>query len=123
MNPGRERNGRFGLGNCANPSGRPRKDRSITNTILKELNAPLTITENQKRKRVSKIAASAKQIANSGASGDLRAAKMVMDYGLKAEGSQAGAPQAAPLTINDKEIVARFIARLRATEEQTDADA
>lgn len=123
MNPGRERNGRFGLGNCANPRGRPPKDRSISSTILKELNAPLTITENQKRKRVSKIAASAKQIANSGASGDLRAAKMAMDYALKAEGSQSGAPQIAPLTTNDKEIVARFIARLHATEEQTDANA
>ena len=53
MNPGRERNGRFGLGNCANPRGRPRKDRSITDTILKELNARLTITENQKRSRKS----------------------------------------------------------------------
>lgn len=123
MNPGRERNGRFGLGNCANPRGRPRKDRSITSTILKELNAPLMITENHKRKRVSKIAASAKQIANSGASGNIRSAKLAMDYALKAEGSQAGAPQVAPLTTNDKEIVARFIARLRATEEQNDADA
>ena len=123
MTEGRERNGRFGLGNCANPRGRPRKDRSITGTILKELNAPLTIMENQKRKRVSKIAASAKQIANKGASGDFRSAKLAMDYALKAESSQAGMPQPVPLTINDRGIVARFIARLRATEEQSDADA
>ncbi len=120
---GRERNGRFGLGNCANPSGRPRKDKSVTGTILKELTAPLTITENQKRKRVSKLAASAKQIANQGASGDIRSAKLSLDYALKAESSHAGAPKAAPLTANDKEIVARFLTRLRATEEQTDADA
>ena len=116
---GRERNGQFGFGNNANPLGRPRKDDSISATILKEFTAPVTITENNKRKQVAKIAASAKQIANQGASGNFHAAKLAIGFALKAESGQAGAPQVAPLTANDKEIVARFIARIRATEEET----
>lgn len=118
MTNGRERNGRFGTGNCANPQGRPRKDRSISAVILGELNKKVTINENQKSKRVSKLALTAKQMANQGAKGDQRSAKLAIDFALKAESQQAGAPRAAPLTINDKAIVDRFIARLRATEEK-----
>jgi hypothetical protein len=48
---------------------------------------------------------------------------MAIDLALKAESQQASVPKPTPLTDNDKEIVKRFLARLRATEEQSDADA
>ena len=92
---------------------------------MKELNASVPVTENQKRKNISKLSASLKQVANQGASGDLRAAKLTLDLALKAEREQEALPQAPPLTENDRDIVNRFIARLRATfvEETTDVDA
>jgi hypothetical protein len=123
---GREGNGRFALGNRANPNGRPRKSRSVNETILREIKAPISVTENNKRKRISKLQANAKQIANLGASGDLRAAKLAMDLALRAEGAQVSTPAPLPLTQNDRAIVERFIARLkltRTTEGGDDNDA
>ena len=115
MNEDHERSGRFAAGNRANPNGRPRKTRSLNEEIARELSAKVTITENGKRKRVSKLSASAKQITNQGASGD-----------LKADKERAEAPGTVSLTESDTEIVGRFIERLKATElfeEHSDDDA
>ena len=123
MTDNRQGNGRFGPGNAANPNGRPKKSRSVSATIMRELNEKVTITENNKRRRVTKLAASAKQIANRGASGDYRSAKLVMDYGVRAENDSGTAPPSPALSPSDGEVVGRFIARLRATmiEEADDA--
>ena len=125
MSAERQANGQFGLGNRANPNGRPRKNRSFGEEIRRELAAKVTITENGKRKRVSKISANAKQIANQGASGDLRAAKIALDLAHKTDTEREGATSALGLTESDKEIVARFIERLKATDsfkDQSDVD-
>ena len=126
MTEGRERNGRFGQGNRANPTGRPRKGRTVNDIIMREMSSSLTVTENSKRKRISKLAANAKQIANQGASGDLKAAKMSVELALKAENGAASSAGPPPLTQNDRAIVDRFIARLNLThipEKTNDADA
>lgn len=116
---GRERNGRFGTGNCANPQGRPRKDRSVAGTILNELNKKVALNRGPTSKKVTKLALNVTQLANTGAKGDQRSAKIAIDFALKAESQQAGVPKPAPLTTNDREIVERFLARLRATQEQS----
>jgi hypothetical protein len=114
MSAERQANGRFGMGNRANPNGRPRKNRSFSEEIRRELAAKVTITENGKRKRVSKISANAKQIANQGASGDLRAARMVIDQARKAEErDEANTVAEAVMSEADHEIAARVIARLK----------
>ena len=126
MSNGREQNGRFSVGNRANPNGRPRKGRSVNDTILRELNAPVTVTENNKRRKISKLQANAKQIVNMGASGDLRAARLSVDYALRAEGAREVGPAELPLTQNDRAIAERFIARLMQTqleEKSNDLDA
>ena len=122
MSDERQTNGRFGPGNCANPKGRPRKDSSVNATIMREMTAPVTITENNKRKRITKLAANAKQMANKGASGDMRAAKMMFDYALRADRDREALPAAPVLAESDREIVARFIARLRQTDQQEGDD-
>lgn len=116
MSDGREQNGRFAIGNRANPRGRPRKSRTVNDTILREIKAPVTVTENNKRRKISKLEANAKQIANLGASGDLRAAKLTMDLALRAEGAREMSAAPLPLTENDRAIAERFIARLELTQ-------
>lgn len=116
MSEGREGNGRFAQGNRANPNGRPRRGRTVNETFLREIKAPISVTENNMRKRINKLQANAKQIVNQGASGDLRAAKMAVDFALRAEGEQASEAAPLPLTQNDRAIVERFIARLNLTE-------
>ena len=116
MDNERKANGQFGAGNRANPNGRPRNGRSMYDEVARELQAKVTITENGQRKRVSKLAANAKQIANQGASGEIRAAKMAVDFALRAEKEREAPPEAQPLSQNDRAIVERFIARVKAAE-------
>lgn len=116
MDNERKANGQFGAGNRANPYGRPRKSKSMYDEVARELQAKVTITENGKRKRVSKLAANTKQIANQGASGAIRAAKMTVDFALRAERERDAPPEALPLSQNDRAIVERFLARVKAVE-------
>ena len=118
MSANRQGNGQFGPGNRANPSGRRRKDCSAKATILREMNASVIITENKKRKSISKLAANAKQVANKGASGDIRAAKLAIDYALKAERESEGPPALPTIVLSDMEIVKRFLARLSCTSDE-----
>jgi hypothetical protein len=122
MSEERASNGRFGPGNRGNPNGRPPNSRSLVDQVTRELQAKVTITENGRRKRVSKLAANAKQIANQGASGDIKAAKLTVDYAMKAEKEREPAPAEPALTENDRAIAMRFIARLQATQFNKDDD-
>ena len=114
MTAARKSNGRFGAGNNANPAGRPKKTTSVNDTVMRELNASIVVTENQRRRSISKLKAAAKQLANKSASGDLRATKMMLDAVRQAESVQEPAPTQS-LGHNDREIVDRFIARLLLT--------
>ena len=116
MDNERKANGQFGVGNRANPTGRPRKGKSMYDEIARELQAKVTITENGQRKRVSKLAANAKQIANQGASGEIRAAKMAVDFALRTEKEREAPAEPRPLSQNDREIVERFLARNKLAE-------
>ena len=120
-NTNRRSNGQFGAGNRASPGGRGGKTkRSPAEEVTNEFGASIPITENGKRKNVSKLAANAKQLANKGASGDIRAAKMVLDFAMKAEKEREPAPPLQVLTENDHTIVLRFIERLKLNHPNND---
>lgn len=107
--------GHFKPGQSGNPHGRPRKERSVGKAILKAASATVTATENGKRRKIRKLDATAAQLANKGASGDIRAGKMLLDMAARAEAEQhAAEPLDVPLTSNDREIVDRFLAQYRA---------
>lgn len=107
----RAQSGRFPKGKSGNPKGRPRKDWTVGAAILTAANATVTATENGKRKRIRKVDATAAQLANKGASGDIRAGKLLLDMAAKAEAAEkAAAPGEAPLTQSDQEIVDAFLA-------------
>ena len=110
----RDRAGRFrGGAPSPNPKGRPRKSRGVDGAMLGALSEKVTVTEQGTRRRKSKLDITATQIANKGAGGDLRAAKMAFDQARKAEErAEADAVRAPVMTQADHEIVARVIARL-----------
>jgi replication-associated recombination protein RarA len=113
-NPERGSRGRFAPGTCGNPKGRPRKDRSISSAILKAATATVTATENGRRRKITKIDATAAQLANKGASGDIRAGKMLLDMAAKAEAQQESVrPDFVPLSQSDQEIAEQFLAEFR----------
>jgi hypothetical protein len=60
----------FAKGRTGNPNGRPKGVRNFATVIEAELNTKIPITENGKRKSISKREAVAKQLVNKAASGD-----------------------------------------------------
>jgi hypothetical protein len=115
----RDPKGRFTPGMRANPYGRPRKIASVGDTILGALSENVHITERGKRKRVTKLQATAKQLANQGASGDHRASRLVFDLAQKAEEKLAAAPpSSAELNARDQAIVEGLFIRWLAIQEK-----
>lgn len=110
----RDRAGRFRSGMPSpNPKGRPPKSRGVDGAVLGAMSEKVTVTEQGRRRRKSKLEITAAQIANKGAGGDLRAAKMAFDQARKAEErAETHAERAPVMTRSDHEIAARVIARL-----------
>ena len=110
----RDNAGRFRPGAPSpNPKGRPKKAKGVDAAVLGALSEKVTVTEQGKRKRKSKLEVTTAQIANQGASGDLRAAKMLLDQARTAEErAEAQVTRAPVMTETDREIAARVIARL-----------
>ncbi len=115
MNTDRDNAGRFRPGaSSPNPKGRPKKARGVDAAMLGALSEKVVVTEQGKRSLKSKLDITAAQIANKGAGGDLRAAKMALDQARKAEErAEAETIRAPIMTEADHEIAARVIARLK----------
>ena len=111
--PRDSRTGRFMPGHCPNPKGRPRKAKTIGATIVGALKEAIPVTENGRRRKISKLQATARQIANKSAAGDLRATKMAFDLAQRAEQQAAAQSPVDRLSESDEETVQRLIARLR----------
>jgi hypothetical protein len=109
----RDTRGRFPPGQSGNRNGRPKKPKTVSDAIIAAMNKTVAANENGRKRRIRKLDATATQIANKGASGDLRAGKMLLDMAAQAEARDA--VQAAPqtLTISDQEILDRFLAEYR----------
>ena len=77
------------------------------------MNKTVTANEHGRTRKLRKLDATATQIANKGASGDLRAGKMLLDMAAKAEAMEAAKAVPDTLTISDQEILDRFLADYR----------
>jgi hypothetical protein len=106
--------GRFVKGHAYNPSGRPKKRRTVDGEILKAAYEPVTVTENGRRKRISKTAANAKKLVNSGVTGTSREARSALEMAQRAEErAAANAPSSETLSAVDEAILDRFVERLK----------
>jgi len=109
----RDTRGRFPPGQSGNRNGRPKKAKTVSDAIITAMNKTVAANENGRKRRIRKLDATATQIANKGASGDLRAGKMLLDMAAQAEARESA--QAAPetLTITDQEILDDFLNQYR----------
>lgn len=69
----------FKPGQCGNPKGRPKGAKNATMLLKSEIYSLVPITENGKRKKISKLAALIKQAVNKAVNGDLRALIIVLN--------------------------------------------
>jgi Family of unknown function (DUF5681) len=103
---------RFKKGQSGNPHGRPAKN--LPALLAAALSEKVTVTENGKRRQVTKREAVIAQLVNKSASAELRATKMLIDM-LRDIERRAEPPAAAksPFGPTDKAVMQQLIARLR----------
>jgi Family of unknown function (DUF5681) len=103
----------FKKGQSGNPRGRPPNSKNLTTLLNDALNEPVTITENGRRRNISKREAVIKQLVNKSASADPRSLKILLDLMLNLEArarSAAASPAAAGP--GDEEVLTQLKARL-----------
>jgi hypothetical protein len=68
---------RFKPGESGNPSGRPTGKPSLASAVEQALSESVVVIEHRRRKRLTKLEATARQLANKCAAGDLRAVSLI----------------------------------------------
>jgi len=72
------RHTRFCKGQSGNPKGRPRGAKNLATLMEKVLKEPVVISENGKRRRITKREALIKQLVNKAIAGDPRSIKLLL---------------------------------------------
>jgi hypothetical protein len=97
---------RFRKGQSGNPGGRPAKN--LAALLAAALNEKVTVTENGKRRQVTKREAVIAQLVNKSASAELRATKMLIDMLRDVEKrAEPAAAEKNPFSPTEKEVVDR----------------
>lgn len=73
----------FRPGQSGNPSGRPKKARSIRSDLTEELSATIRISDGKTSDEISKQRAIIKALVNAALAGNLRAVATVLDFCAK----------------------------------------
>jgi hypothetical protein len=68
----------FTKGRSGNPRGRQRGSKNLATIIDEELTRPVTVVENGKRTKISKIQAAIRQVANKAMMADPKALRLVL---------------------------------------------
>ena len=116
---------RFKPGQSGNPKGRPRGSKNFDTALVDELNARLTVTENGKRRKITKRQAIAKQVVNKAASGDPKATVIVVNEVRRIEAPSNGDVSASQTLSPEDQLTLEGITnrfRLLIAEEPTDAN-
>jgi hypothetical protein len=123
---------RFKKGVSGNPRGRPKGRLNLATAFMKALREKVVINEHGQRKTITKLEAALKQLANKGASGDLRALAQLIALAQDAEAKQnmPGAQEPVVSEI-DHEVMEGILRRFmnstegeqtERTEEKNDGD-
>ncbi len=86
---------RFAPGRSGTPQGRPKGARNMASALEHELRSKVVITENGRRRSITKLEAAVKQLVNKAASGDPRSLQFLFTL---AQSSPAAEPGAGPLS-------------------------
>jgi len=105
----------FQKGRSGNPKDRPKGSKSFANLLGEALDEKVSLTEDGRRRRITKRELVIKQLVNKSASADLRAIKQLTDIVQGVE-RRAGASPAPPspqaFTAADEEVIAELKKRI-----------
>lgn len=102
----------FKPGQSGNRKGRPQGGQNFSTTLKNELNSTVVITENGRRKKVTKRAVISKQLINKAMSGDPKATRLVLDAMRDLE--TANGANSVPVDTShqsDEALIAEFLKR------------
>jgi hypothetical protein len=97
---------RFRPGQSGNPKGRPKGSKNLRTIITEAANHPVVATIDGKRRRISKLQATAMQLATKAAGGNQAAINKLLDWIDEMETRAAAArPSQYPFSDADKEVL------------------
>src|SRR5438876_8473270 len=113
----------FKKGQSGNPKGRPPGSKNLATLLSDALNNPVMVTENGRRRKITKREAVIAQLVNKSASADPRSLKILLDLLLSLDARARPAP-APPLAVGpaDEEVLAQLKARLEGAIRASIAD-
>ena len=104
---------RFKTGQSGNPWGRPSGSKNLKTLVSEALNEPVIITENGRRRKITKREAIVRQVVDCSATPDLRAVRIVFDLLRDIEGqTEPAADEPSAFTAADEEVIEQLKARL-----------
>lgn len=108
---------RFKPGQSGNPKGRPKGSQNFATVLQAELNAPITVTENGRRKKITKREGVAKELVNKAVAGDPKMVPALLGEMRFQEGLLPAVPaQEVFNTTHDVEVMESIIRRLRESD-------
>jgi uncharacterized protein (UPF0216 family) len=109
---------RFKKGQSGNARGRPRGSKNFSTLLTDALNEPVVVTEDGRRRKISKRELGFKQLANKFAMAEAQATKMLLGLMLERERlAAAAAPAERPsFGAADEKVIANLLKRLRSSE-------
>jgi len=103
----------FKKGQSGNPRGRPCGSKNLKTLVNEVLNELLTITENGRRRKITKREAIVREVINNcSGTPDLRAVKIVFDLLRDIESQTEPASTETAFTAADEEVIKQLKARL-----------
>jgi hypothetical protein len=76
---------RFRVGQSGNPRGRPKGARNLSTVVASALGERVAVTENGRRRRITKLEAAIKQLVNRAAAGEARATALLIQLAQATE--------------------------------------
>src|SRR6516165_1495791 len=104
---------RLKKGQSGNPTGRPKGTKNLTTLLEKELKQRVVITENGRRRSITKQEAMLKHLVNKAVSGDRHLMQLLLDEIRLVEARNASDPRAANLDETDRETMRHIQERMQ----------
>jgi hypothetical protein len=110
----------FKAGQSGNRNGRPRGSRNLNTLLEQELKQRLVVTENGRRKELTKMQAAIKNLVNKGLT-DRRFMQLLLDAIREMEmRNEASSVVRAPLEDVDQQIIENFLSRIKGGDDDSE---
>jgi hypothetical protein len=104
---------RFKKGESGNPTGRPKGSKNLTTLLEKELKQRVVVTENGRRRSITKQEAMVKHLVDKAVSGDRPLMQLLLEEIRLLEARAASSPSDASIDEADREVMRQIQERMR----------